>query len=91
MNRFTNKYHTSLQHPTKKQIDILRKERQMTEQEMKIITIVYNSWLDAIVEYKDNELIAHHAKRLKYMVDWLCAEKEMQEKAEANKAIDIIC
>ena len=83
MNRFTNKFHTNFRHQTKIEIERLKKEIKMNEQERQIISMAWDSWIDAIKNNSsDSDMIAHHAKRLKYLIDWAGLSIEMNEQTE---------
>tara|TARA_R110000824_G_scaffold78545_2_gene198221 strand:+ start:701 stop:1027 length:327 start_codon:yes stop_codon:yes gene_type:complete len=51
---------------------------QMIEQEKEILTLAYTSWVHAVTNTDDNELIAHNAKRIKYLIDWIGMTTEIE-------------
>tara|TARA_R110000824_G_scaffold185551_2_gene366504 strand:- start:1362 stop:1541 length:180 start_codon:yes stop_codon:yes gene_type:complete len=46
--------------------------------EIEIIRHAYDSWFTSMLENETNEVIAHRAKRLKYLVDWVCLTLEIE-------------
>jgi hypothetical protein len=50
----------------------------LNEVEKTMIEIAYDSWLFAVATHQDNELIAHHAKRFKYLIDWIGTTLEIE-------------
>jgi hypothetical protein len=50
----------------------------MNEVEKTMIEIAYDSWLFAVATHQDNELVAHHAKRFKYLIDWIGIALEIE-------------
>jgi len=56
----------------------------LSDQEKEMVSIAYDSWFDAVVNSHDNELIAHHAKRFKYLIDWIGTTLEIETERKQN-------
>ena len=56
----------------------------LNETEKTMLEIAWDSWFHAVVNSYDNELIAHNAKRLKYLIDWIGTTLEMETERKQN-------
>jgi len=57
----------------------------LSDQEKEMISIAYDSWFFAVATHQNNELVAHHAKRFKYLIDWIGTTLEIETERKANE------
>lgn len=50
----------------------------LDKSEIEIIRYAYDSWFTSVLEHAPNEVVTHRAKRLKYLIDWICITLEIE-------------